>query len=176
MALRHWAEVRKKLEQELLCDSLKGRVRYFATRYRKSHDGIGRVCVLVDEKEIINMPFSIENERYAETHRRKKDETDRSLYEIHEKVCEGFAENGLFYPGDFGSALDEFLSSNIMDALHSENYLVRMLAIMNRRTGKRTLEKIKPAISGLPEWLQYFYFLRLENGSMTEQESVEVCT
>jgi len=86
MARRHWAEVRKILEQDLLCDSLKGRVRYFTTRYRKAHDNIGRVCVLVDEKEIISMPFSIEDERYAETHRRKKDEPDRSLNEIHEKV------------------------------------------------------------------------------------------
>ena len=162
MTLRHWGEVRKTLEQDLLCDSLKGRVRYFATRYRKSHDGIGRVCVLVDEKEIINMPYSIENERYVETLRRKKDEPDKSRQKIYEKVCDDFAEIGLYYPGDFGTALDEFLSEDIQDALSSENYIVRMLAIMDRRVGKRTLERIKPDISVLPEWLQYFYKLRLE--------------
>ena len=163
MAHRHWAEVRKILEQDLLCDSLKGRVRYFTTRYRKAHDGIGRVCILVDEKEVISMPFSIENERYAETHRRKKDESDKSFKEIHEKVFKDFAEEGLYYPGDFGFALDEFLSLNIQEALQSQNYLVRMLAVMDRRTGKRTLEKTKPTISELPEWLQYFYILRLES-------------
>ena len=57
MAHKHWAKTRKILEQDLLCNSLRGRVRYFATRYRNAHDGIGRVCVLVDEKEVINMPF-----------------------------------------------------------------------------------------------------------------------
>ena len=166
MARRHWNEVRKILEQDLLCDSLKGRVRYFTTRYRKAHDGIGRVCILIDKKEVINMPFSIENARYAETHIRKKEELNKSLQEIHEKVYNDFAEKGLYYPGDFGFALDEFLSSDIQDALCSDNYLVRMLAIMDRRTGKRTLEKIKPTISNLPDWLQYFYNLRFESDNI----------
>lgn len=167
MARRHWAEVRNSLEQELLCDSLKGRVRYFATRYRKTHDGIGRVCVLVDETEIINMPFSIENERYNETRKRKKYETDKSYNDIHKEVCEDFAKKGLYYPGDFGVALDEFLSANIQDALQSSNYIVRMLAIMDRRVGKRTLERIKPTISDLPEWLQFFYTLRFDSDSIS---------
>ena len=109
------------------------------------------------------MPFSIENERYAETHKRKKDEPDKSYQEIHEKVFGDFAEKGLYYPGDFGFALDAFLSADIQESLRSNNYLVRMLAIMDRRTGKRTLEKMGPAISGLPEWLQYFYHLRFES-------------
>jgi len=167
---RHWAKVRKILEQDLLCDSLKGRVRYFTTRYRKAHDSIGRVCVLVDEKEVINMPFSIQNERYAETHKRKKDKPDKSFYEIHEEVHEDFAKKGFYYPGDFGFALDEFLSADIQDALKSDNYLVRMLAIMDRRTGKRTLESIKPTIANLPEWLQYFYNLRFESDSKTKED------
>ena len=33
-----WSTMRKKLETENLCDSLRGRITYFATRYRKSHD------------------------------------------------------------------------------------------------------------------------------------------
>jgi hypothetical protein len=160
MARRQWAEVRKILEQDLLCDSLKGRVRYFATRYRKAHDGIGRVSILVDEKEIVNMPFSVEDERYTETHKRKKDEPDKSLKEIHEIVCADFAKKGLFSPGDFGSALDEFLSTDIHESINSNNHLIRMLAILDRRIGKRTLEKIKPTKSDLPEWLQFFYDLR----------------
>ena len=167
MAQRHWAEIRKLLEQDLLCASLRGRVRYFTTRYRKAHDSTGRVCILVDEKEIISMPFSIEDERYVEIHKRKKDKPDLSFQETYEKVYDDFAEKGLFDPGDFGFALDEFLALNIQEALDSKNYLVRMLAIMDRRIGKRTLEKIKPTISDLPEWLQYFYHLRLESDNKT---------
>ena len=160
---RHWAEVRKTLEKDLLCDSLKGRVRYFATRYRKAHDQAGRACVLVDKKEIINMPFHIEDDRYAETHARKQDNPDRGFWDIHEEIFDDFAQRGLYYPGDFSFALDEFLSSDIKTSLNSDNWLVRMLAIMDRRTGKRTLQKIKPSIIDLPEWLQYFYQLRLQS-------------
>ena len=168
MARRRWAEVRKILEQDLLCASLKGRVRYFTTRYRKAHDQIGRVCVLVDGKEIINMPFRIEDDRYAETHARKKDEPNKSYGDIYKEVSDDFAQNGLYYPGDFGVALDEFLSSDIKVALNSDNWLVRMLAIMDRRTGKRTLEKLKPTISDLPKWLQFFYKLRIDSDTGTK--------
>jgi len=160
---RHWAEVRKILEQDLICASLKSRVRYFATRYRKAHDGYGRVCVLVDEKEIINMPFPVEDRAYAEVHERKKAESDKSYSELHEEVKKEYNNQGLYYPGDFGFALDEFLSNSISDSLQSNDWIVRMLAIMDRRVGKRTLEKIKPTIINLPEWLQYFYRLRIES-------------
>ena len=164
MAHRRWAETRKILEQDLLCDTLKGRVRYFTTRYRKAHDNVGRVCVLVDGNEIINMPFFTEGKRYAETYKRKEDEPDKSFQDIYAEVYEDFANKGLYYAGDFGFALDEFLSLDIQEALKSDNWLVRMLAIMDRRVGKRTLEKIKPSVSELPEWLQYFYRLRIESG------------
>ena len=163
MAWRRWAEVRKILEQDLLFDSLKGRVRYFATRYRKAHDEAGRVAILVDEKEVINMSLLIEDARYGEVHKREADEPDKTFLEIHEKVYNEFAEKGLYHPGDFVFSLDKFLSLNIQEALKSDDYLVRMFAIMDRRVGKRTLEKIKLTISDVPEWLQFFYILRLEN-------------
>lgn len=46
----------------------------------------------------------------------------------------------------------------------NENYLIRFLAIMDRRVGKRTLEKIRNAdlYKEYPEWVQQFYRLRLE--------------
>ena len=119
--------------------------------------------MLVDEKEVINMPFFIEYVRYAETYKRKENESDKDFEEIYEEVNADFAEKGLYYPGDFGAALDEFLSINVKDALFSNNYLVRMIALLDRRTGKRTLEKIKLDVSDFPQWLQYFYRLRIES-------------
>ena len=163
MTHRRWAETRKMLEQDLLCDALKGRVRYFATRYRKAHDGVGRVCVLVDGKEIINMPFFTEVKRYNETYKRKEHTPDRSFQDVFTEVYDDFANEGKYYAGDFGFALDEFLSLDIQEALKSGNWLVRMMAIMDRRVGKRTLEKLKPSIPDLPDWLQYFYNLRIES-------------
>ena len=37
-AMPTWSGIRKKLEEDYLCPALRGRVRYFATTYRASHD------------------------------------------------------------------------------------------------------------------------------------------
>lgn len=146
-----------------MCNSLKGRVRYFTTRYRKAHDEYGRVCVLVDNIEIISMPFPIEDRRYEEVNKLKQTANDKCYAELLSEVSNEHAAQGLYYPGDFGSALNDFLSNDIIDSLQSDNWLIRMLAILDRRVGKRTLIKIKPTIVNLPEWLQYFYNLRLKS-------------
>ena len=159
---RHWGDIRKLLEQDILCDSLRGRVRYFATRYRQAHDQTGRVCILIDDEEIISMPFQTENEIYSEVYRRWPG-SGKSRAELTGEVSEEFHERGIYYPGDFGDALDEFLSNQISDSLCSDNWLVRLLAILDRRTGKRNLVKLKDELHSLPDWLQYFYRLRLES-------------
>ena len=65
---------------------------------------------------------------------------------------------------DFLSAATEYLQLSIKDALESENYLIKVFAIMYRRVGKRTLEKIRNAnlYKEYPEWEQQFYRLRME--------------
>lgn len=161
----HWAEVRKTLEQDFLCDSLKGRVRYFATKYRHAHDQTGRVCILVDDKEIISMPFETEHKLYAEAHRRKPG-SGKSLKELSDEVSHDFHEHGIFEPYEFGVAFDEFTCSSIQDSLKSENWLVRLMAILDRRVGKRTLEKVRADMSEIPDWLMFFYKLRLESEGM----------
>jgi len=40
--------------------------------------------------------------------------------------------------------------------------MVRLLAVLDRRVGKRTLEKLKDEVDKQPEWLKKFYLLRLE--------------
>lgn len=55
--MKSWSLIRKKLEQEYLADSLKGHIKYFATRYRDGHDEEGRASILFDGKEIIKGNF-----------------------------------------------------------------------------------------------------------------------
>lgn len=56
-----------------------------------------------------------------------------------------------------------FLQMPIADALNSENYLIKILAVMDKRVGMRTLQKL--AKNGdykiYPEWVRRFYELRL---------------
>lgn len=47
-----WSSMRKKLEQENICEALNGRIQYFATRYRESHDLEGRVAIRLDGQEV----------------------------------------------------------------------------------------------------------------------------
>ena len=37
-----------------------------------------------------------------------------------------------------------------------------MFAVLDRRIGKRTLDKLQDSISDQPEWLRFFYLLRME--------------
>ncbi|WP_456300802.1 SF0329 family protein [Variimorphobacter saccharofermentans] len=60
------------------------------------------------------------------------------------------------------NAVEEFLNSNIRESLFSENPLIRLLAIVDRRVGKRTLKEIKASIPQQPVWLKYFYELRVQ--------------
>jgi len=109
------------------------------------------------------MPFTAEGKGYVEVSKRKNSGSDKSYAELHKEVKKEYNERGLYCPSDFGVALNEFLSSDISESLESENGLVRMLAIMDRRVGKRTLKKIKPSVVDLPEWLQHFYHLRIQS-------------
>jgi hypothetical protein len=135
-----WSGIRKRLEQDLLCDKLKDRVKYFITRYRESHDEArSRFAVLVDNKQIINVggygcyPISID--------------------EINQ---------GKFTTYNFSEVLDFYLHNPIENSISSENGLIRLLAILDRRVGKRTLLKQLEKLSDQPDWLKPFYTLRLE--------------
>lgn len=63
---------------------------------------------------------------------------------------------------DFCEALGEYRQQPISDSQVSDNPIVRMFAVLDRRTGKRSLEKMKQTISVQPEWLQKFYLLRMD--------------
>lgn len=160
-----WAKVRQMLEQEFLCDALKGRILYFTTRYHRAHDQAGRVCILVDDVEILNMPLATEGKISEEVYKRKED--TKSLRMRYDEVTEEFRKDGIFRPWDFGDAIDEFFKNSIDRSLVSNNLLVWMLAILDRRVGKRTLVKLKPTVNELPEWLRYFYKLRFDSEGLT---------
>lgn len=63
---------------------------------------------------------------------------------------------------DLINSLTIYLKADIATALHSDNYLLRVFAYMDRRVGKRTLIKIKDDVEKLPEWVKQFYRIRCE--------------
>jgi len=69
---------------------------------------------------------------------------------------------------EFCEALEQYRNQKIHDSIFSSNALVRMFAILDRRIGKRTLERIKLMIDEQPDWLRTFYRLRLNGKNIFE--------
>ncbi len=64
---------------------------------------------------------------------------------------------------DFLAAATSFLQTPVAEALSSDNYIIRIFAIVDRRIGKRTLQKLRERgeDQNLPAWVKQFYDLRL---------------
>ena len=141
---RPWAEMRQLLEEERLCPALRGRVRYFATRYRHAHDSAGRGCILVDGVERLNMTQETEVWLSAQAGRRQGE--FESLCECYAALAEETAQQGRFTPWDFGRAAEEYCISPIGASLSSPQPLVRLLAVLDRRVGMAAV--FLPAAAG----------------------------
>lgn len=170
-----WSKTRKILEEEMLCDSLKGRVQYFLTHYHDAPDQYGRFCIRVDGKEYVhanpyNERYSFEEEKKikAEQHIPRREWTGRRfLYDEENRIIEDQVAAQMIHDNKMEiyhvtSAIEEYLQSDIQTSLASSNEMVRLLAVLDRRVGKRSLERLKDEVDKQPEWLKKFYLLRLE--------------
>ena len=63
---------------------------------------------------------------------------------------------------EFCDALTEYRCGTIGHSLTSEDPIVRMFAVLDRRTGKRTLEKLRDITKDQPLWLQEIFRLRFD--------------
>lgn len=167
-----WSSMRRQLEQENICESLKGRIQYFVTRYRKSHDEEGRVAIQLDGQEVFKSCYydwCIMRSQVAE-----------DFVEL-EKVSESFQEHwdnihletenrGSFDQYTFYEAFYYYQNHSIENCLASERALVRLLAILDKRTGKRRLQKLFSEIEKQPDWLKFFYSLRMDAEGVTQRQ------
>lgn len=170
-----WSKKKKILEEEMLCESLRGRVSYFVTSYHGAPDKAGRFCIRVDGKEYVHAnPY---NERYSwrEECRQKKEQQiparewdgKRFLYdeenrEVEERVEAQMLQEGKAELYQAMDAITEYMNMDIKKALTSSNEMIRLMAILDRRVGKRTLLKQREILAEQPKWLQFFYQLRFD--------------
>ena len=171
-----WSSIRKKLEQDLLCESLKNRVQYFRTNYHGAPDDYGRFAVRIDGKEVFQAnPY---NEmaifRYGAEVKREQNIPGREWTDdgeiINQEVNLAAEEEGRIRAAEDGIvdsclvpySIKKYLNQDIKDSIADEDPVIRMLAIFDRRVGKRTLRDISKTVQEQPEWLQEFYRLRLD--------------
>ena len=159
-----WSYMRKQLEQENICESLKGRIQYFVTRYKKAHDQEGRVAVRLDGKEVLKSCFyDWENKRVQVRENIHIPNIENISYWEHwDRVHLETKNFAGFDQYAFYEAFYFYQNHNIDESIEYEDPVVRLFAIFDKRIGKRKLAKIAAKTEIQPEWLQVFYRLRIE--------------
>lgn len=159
---KSWQGLKKWLE-DALCDELKGRVHYFLTRYVRVHNAYGRAAIELDGN--MQVCFTWDRGYKQEADENRMYAAGMGGYdEILEKLKPEWDAACVYSEGDFLAAALEFRNLSIREALNSENYIVRVLAILDRRVGRRTIRAISDArdYENAPDWVRQFYRLRIE--------------
>ena len=163
--LGSWSGMRKYLEEEMIAEILRERVRYGCTTY-VGMDGCHIFEICVDKKPIKRFSWETVNTYFIDNGYKND-----SMYTGTMGYWEGFmktldtvpmTERTEYTDNEFCDALEMYRNQNIQDSIDSENPLVRMFAVLDRRIGKRTLEKVKETLDSQPEWLQGVYRLRMD--------------
>ncbi|MBQ5321250.1 MAG: hypothetical protein J6K88_04235 [Oscillospiraceae bacterium] len=167
--LGSWSGMRKYLEQEMLADSLKGRVRYGCTSY-KGMDGCHIFEISIDGNLVKRFSWETVNSYFISSgYTDNKNPSGISEYwaEFWTLLDKYPINSRTEYTDDeFCKALEEYRNQDIHESICSNNPLVRMFAILDRRVGKRTLIKIKEELNTQPKWLQQIYILRFSEDKL----------
>ncbi|WP_444641608.1 SF0329 family protein [Caproiciproducens sp. R1] len=158
------AGLNKQLSENL-CDTLKNRVTYFHTRYHDVHNAYGRAAILLDGKEFVYFSWVETSHQENDISALHKEEPKLSYEEIIRKMKSKWDTDCTYCEMDFLNAVLQFRNMPVQVALESENYIVKILAVMDRRVGKRTLLQIatNEEYKKFPTWVRQFYELRLSS-------------
>ena len=170
---KSWSGLNKQLSA-FLCDSLRERITYFLTFYHEVHNSYGRAAIRLDGQELVC--FS-----WIEMYRQEYDVSEQYAKTGHyqpqpPELKEKWDQNCTYCNYDFLNAALIFLNQPVADSLLSEDYIQRILAVMDRRIGKRSLQKLFEAgeWKTYPGWVRQFFELRFHcegigiNGSNQE--------
>ena len=171
---KSWSDLKKQMN-DLLCDSLKDKISYFYTSYHEVHNAYGRATINYCKKEIAAFSWV---EQYAQEQDiieqyQKMDKVPSAVTDFESSLQayraanitaakERWMPNCTLCEADFIFSITIYLKTDIASSLHSDNYLLRVFAYMDRRIGKRTLVKIRDEVEKLPDWVKQFYLIRCE--------------
>ena len=140
--------MRHKLENDYLAPCLRGHVRYFVTRYVGTHDYEGRAAILVDGHEVVSGGYFESWPVELLFSAGERIEMDKNWYE-------GLNQR------HFYEAFREFDTQTVKKSLQSDNQIVRLFALFDRRVGKRTLLKLRDGLAAQPPAFQRFWAIRM---------------
>jgi len=183
-----WSKLKQNLES-FLSPALYGRVEYRATGYRYLPDKAGICYIAVDHKNVLNMSDLTSSIRWYLTEQEIKNDPDIQIpihpedIEAVKNVAKGnvpedrlkimarnrkmtetakeflSAQNALSR-SNFPVVANKFLSISIEDSLESNDILLNILALVDRRVGKKRIVNMAEKMKSKHPAVQYFYELR----------------
>ena len=146
-----WSKTKQTLESRLPED-LKGRVEYGYAVYRYGRTECQVMSIIVDGETW----FSTDPRFWSELY--KMDYMGRNGLEV--------IKNTGYVGNSYGQAMGyvhQFLNVlSIDEAIASDNYFIRMLALLDSRLGKRRIRKLAEHVDEEPEWFRKWIMLRLK--------------
>jgi len=184
-----WSKMKQILES-FLCPALYGRVEYCATSYRYLPDKAGFCYITVNKKNVFNMSDVTTLIRWYQTEQEIKNEPnliipidkeeieavrkdtngtvpeDRLVVIARKRKISEYAKTLLsaqsaLSKSNFYVLANRFLAISIEESIESDDILLNILALVDRRVGKKRLLSMTENMKLKHPIVQYFYELRL---------------
>lgn len=183
-----WSKLKQQLES-FLCPALYGRVEYRATSYRYLPDKAGLCYIAVDKKNVLNMSDKTSLIRWYQTEQEIKNDADIQIpinnediesvrkdtkgivpedrlkvmarnRKISEYAKELLSAQSSLSKSNFIVVASKFLSISIEESIESHDILLNILALVDRRVGKKRILNMSEKMKLKHPIVQYFYELR----------------
>lgn len=184
-----WSKLKQQLES-FLCPALYGRVEYISTSYRYLPDKPGICYIAVDKKKVLNMSDRTTSIRWYQTELEIKNDSDIEIpinneeieavrkdtkgivpedrlkviarsRKISEYAKELLSAQASLCKSNFNVVATKYLSTSIEESLESKDILLNILALVDRRVGKKRILNMTEKMKLKHPIVQYFYELRL---------------
>ncbi|ULO06902.1 hypothetical protein H1230_28770 [Paenibacillus sp. 19GGS1-52] len=183
-----WSKLKQQLES-FLCPALYGRVQYRATGYRYLPDKTGICYIAVDKKNVLNMIDTTTLVKWYQTELEIKNDPDIQIPISNEEIEEVRKDTKGVIPedrlqiiarsrkisayakellsaqsslskSDFIVIANKFLAISIEESLESNEILLNILALVDRRVGKKRILNMTEKMKIKHPIVQFFYELR----------------
>ncbi|HZG79082.1 MAG TPA: hypothetical protein VEZ72_24730 [Paenibacillus sp.] len=183
-----WSKLKQQLES-FLCPAFHGRVEYRATGYRYVPDKSGICYIAVDKRNVLHMsdpnspirwyrseqeikydpdlriPIDPEDIEAARTGTKGNVPEDRLAViarsrKITEHAKQLWTAQADLSKSNFIVAANRFLTSSIEESLESNDIVMNILALADRRVGRKRIVNMNEKMMGKHPAVQYFYELR----------------
>ncbi|WP_019913598.1 SF0329 family protein [Paenibacillus sp. HW567] len=183
-----WSKLKQQLES-FLCPALNGRVEYRAPGYRYLPDKSGICYITVDKKNVLNMSDKTNPIRWYQTELEIKNDPGIQIpvsndeIEAVRKATKGpvpedrlivmarsrkstehakelLAAQAALSKSNFIVDANKFLTTSIEKSLESDEILMNILALLDKRVGKQRILKMSDKMELKHPIVRYFYELR----------------